>query len=113
MTLDEEDVEAIARRVAELVAPQAPDSKRYLTAGEVAEQLGVDRTWVYDHQADLGAIRLGTSARPRLRFDSARVREALERREQPPAPTPARPRRRRPARVAEDGPFGATVAPRD
>jgi hypothetical protein len=97
MTLDEEDVEAIARRVAELVTPQAPDSKRYLTAGEVAEQLCVEREWVYDHQNELGAIRLGAGRRPRLRFDATRVREVLQERNTP-AP---RPRRRAGARASQ------------
>ena len=30
----------------------------YLTAGDVADRLGVDRRWVYRHQDELGALHL-------------------------------------------------------
>ena len=30
----------------------------YLTAGDVASRLGVDRRWVYRHQDELGALHL-------------------------------------------------------
>ena len=54
-----------------------------LDAREVARRLGVNVGWVYEHGADLGALRLpGSSSRPRLRFDWALVLAALE----PPAP---------------------------
>ena len=38
----------------------------------------IDRAWVYAHADELGALRLGTGSRPRLRFDPAIVREALD-----------------------------------
>ncbi|HEX8745123.1 MAG TPA: hypothetical protein VF712_18505 [Thermoleophilaceae bacterium] len=76
MRLEPDDVEAIARRVAELLGatPQAP--VRYLDAAQLARALGVERAWVYAHAAQLGALRLG-GPRGRLRFDLERVREAL------------------------------------
>ena len=40
-----------------------------LTARDVAALLNVDRSWVYAHARDLGAIHLGDGPRPRLRFD--------------------------------------------
>lgn len=67
------EIEAIARRVAELLAETVgrprPDANRLLSAAEVATRLGRSRDWVYDHADDLGAIRLGTGPRPRLAFD--------------------------------------------
>jgi hypothetical protein len=49
-----------------------------LDAAAVARMLGVTRGWVYEHAAELGAIRLGSGTRPRLRFDPLRVGTALE-----------------------------------
>lgn len=76
-----------------------------LTAAEVAEMLAVSRGWVYDHADDLGAVRLGSGRRPRLRFDAQGVLSALTSRSagrgsgasKPPAPpgSDGRPRHRR------------------
>lgn len=84
--------EAIALRVAELVAPRPP--ARLLTVGQVAEMLQVRPEWVYDHAEELGAFRLG-GGRGRLRFDPQQVRERLR----PPAVAPPVPRRQRPRRA--------------
>jgi hypothetical protein len=100
--LDPSDVEAIARRVAELVGtgpPPASSAVRYVDAAEVARALGVERDWVYAHARELGAIRLG-GTQGRLRFDLHEVTRALadRRRESPaaaPAPRSPRGRRRR------------------
>ena len=46
-----------------------------LTAAEVAADLGILRTWVYENAKKLGGIRLGTGRRARLRFDRERVAE--------------------------------------
>ena len=74
-----ESVEAIARRLAELLheptATQAPH--RLVSAAEVAETWGVDRSWVYTHAEQLGARRLGAGERPRLRFDPEEVAERI------------------------------------
>jgi hypothetical protein len=83
LRLDPESVEAIARRVAELLAPRREEagtrgSRRLLSAAEVSEWWGVERSWVYGHAEELGAIRLGTGRRPRLRFDPDLVAERLE-----------------------------------
>ncbi len=61
-------------------------------AAALAQMLGVTRGWVYEHATELGAIRLGAGARPRLRFDPRRVGEALE---DGLAPGPPRHRRHR------------------
>jgi hypothetical protein len=72
-------VEAIARRVVELLGGQTvePRPARLVDAAELARRLGVDRDWVYAHAAQLGAVRLG-GPRGRLRFDVDIVRERLD-----------------------------------
>jgi hypothetical protein len=50
---------------------------RWVTAERVAEHLGVEREWVYGHAAELGAVRLGSGARGRLRFRLDLVDERL------------------------------------
>jgi hypothetical protein len=67
--LDPADIEAVARRTAELVARGAGQPQaRYLDAAQLARVLSVERDWVYAHARQLGAVRLG-GARGRLRFD--------------------------------------------
>lgn len=70
-------VEAIAERVVELLLPQ-PEVRRgrLLTAAELAVELGVARSFVYEHADGLGAVRLGDGSKPRLRFDPERARAA-------------------------------------
>lgn len=75
--LDDPDLEELALRVAELLAPQLvqPLGAGLVDVDDVAALLKVSRDWVYEHQAELGAVRLGAGARPTLRFEAARVRE--------------------------------------
>jgi hypothetical protein len=93
--LDASTIEAIARRVAELVTPPSQRSSDLLTVSEVAEQLGVSRAWGYENADQLGVIRLGDGTRPRLRFDPEAVRERLAQRpsDRRREPYPARPTR--------------------
>jgi hypothetical protein len=74
-----ESVEAVARRLAELLGGNSASSvpRRLLTAAEVSDWWGVERSWVYAHADDLGARRLGAGQRPRLRFDPDEVAERL------------------------------------
>jgi hypothetical protein len=89
MTLDDEDIEQIARRVAQLLGTaHAHPGPRYVDAGDLARMLGIERQWIYAHARELGAIRLG-GPRGRLRFDVGRVAEALGRPDA--ASRPARP----------------------
>jgi hypothetical protein len=67
--LDPQTVDAIARRVVELLRQQERRAGKLVDAAELARRLGVDRSWVYTHAIDLGAVRLGNGPRPRLRFD--------------------------------------------
>ena len=93
MTLDQEDIAAIAQAVAELLQP-APESARLVDARTLAKRLGTSPAFVYRHQRELGARRIGGGRKPRLRFD---VAEALQARERINEPRPVRaPARRRP-----------------
>lgn len=91
----------IADRLAEqLERPSATGG--LVTAGELAQRLGVDRDFVYEHAAKLGARRLGDGPKARLRFDVGEAERAItclpSWGSQAPEPTPglaSRPRRRR------------------
>jgi hypothetical protein len=75
-----EAIEALARRLAELIEPApepAAGRERLLSAEEVARWWGVSRRWVYEHASDLGVRRLGAGLRPRLRFDPDEVSARL------------------------------------
>ena len=101
MTLDDDDIEAVAARVVELLRsehrPRA--GPELVDAATLAEMLGVDRDWVYANARRLGAVRLGDGPKARLRFDATRARAALaatEREHQPPPDKPPRRPRGRP-----------------
>ena len=91
-------VEAIARRVAELLRSELVPASRLLTPSEVAERFAVSRTWVYEHADELGAIRLGQGPKARIRFDRDVVARALRCHEPPDADEPAPGRRTDPAK---------------
>jgi hypothetical protein len=74
--VDAEFVEAVARRVAELLSERTPDEQAMVDAAFVARELSVERDWVYDHATQLGGVRLG-GPRGRLRFDMSVVRDRL------------------------------------
>jgi hypothetical protein len=79
-SLDPASVEAVARRVIELLGEEGPFPipSRLIDAAEVARRLGVARSTVYEKAAELGAIRLGDGPRARLRFDPRLVERALD-----------------------------------
>jgi hypothetical protein len=52
-------------------------SERLLTPAELAAYLAVDRAFVYEHAADLGALRLSSGPRARLRFDLDEVKRRI------------------------------------
>jgi hypothetical protein len=99
--LDGESIEAIARRLAELLAEREtrPPERGLISAAAVAERWGVSRRWVYDQAERLGARRLGAGSRPRLRFDPGEVAEQIG---EPPASRAARPNARRSAGISGD-----------
>jgi hypothetical protein len=65
------------------IAPSGPESSRLaplsglVDAATLAQLLGVERAWVYEHAAELGAIPLGSGPRPRLRFNPQLALERL------------------------------------
>jgi hypothetical protein len=79
LRLAPESIEALARRLAELLgsAEARQPEGRLISAGEVAKRWGLSRRWVYGHAEELGAHRIGAGRRPRLRFDPEAVAERL------------------------------------
>jgi hypothetical protein len=124
--LDAASIEAVARRVVELIRDEggSPARQQLVDAATLASELGVDRSWVYSHSGELGAIKLGTGSKPRLRFDRAVALEVFAgcATKQPQHPgasigaesavPPARHRRRSPIGLPEPGSVLA-VRPRE
>jgi len=108
--LSEADVDAIARRVVELLGepdPAASAAALVWTTARVAAEIGMSEEWVRDHRDDLGALP-AKGERPRLLFDPAAVRAwatAREEGERSPRrnPAPAKARRRAPAQRMSSG----------
>jgi hypothetical protein len=102
VTLDDDDIDAVAARVVEMLRSEqrALAGAGLVDAAALARLLNVDRDWVYAHARALGAVRLGDGPKARLRFDVARARAALaaERDDQAPPDKPQRRRRGRPRR---------------
>ena len=89
--------ERIAAEVARRLAGEAgAEGTKLLDAGEVSRILGCERSWVYEHQAELGVIRLGHGSKPRLRFERERIAEIAS---APRAEPPREPRRATPRRL--------------
>jgi hypothetical protein len=104
-TLTDADVVAIVDALEARLAPRlgSPDAPDWVDAAELARRLGVGIDYVYDHAADLGAIRLGDGPRARLRFDAREAAGRLAPRDDSmgsattakPVAEPKSPRRRR------------------
>lgn len=104
-------VDAVARRVAELLHDEPPRA-RLVDAAALAAALGVSRETVYAHAKQLGGQRVGDGPRGRLRFDLDQALEAwtscVAGRRSPEAkqPVPAgRLGARRPRRVGSGAPL--------
>ena len=68
----------LAERLAVRLSGLAPArSESLVDAAEIARFHAKTRSWVYEHAADLGAVRLGSGPRPRLAFSPTRVAELL------------------------------------
>jgi hypothetical protein len=67
--LDPQATEAIARKVVELLEKRGLQKRELVDAAELAKRFGIERSWVYSHAIELGAVKLGNGAKPRLRFD--------------------------------------------
>lgn len=94
MTLDHDDIDAIAERAARRVVQllQRPGAGAYqlLDPKALAVALNVSIDYVYAHAADLGAMRLGDGPKARLRFDLQTAQIAMRARKQPPPAVAAR-----------------------
>jgi hypothetical protein len=106
--LTPEAIDQIAQRLADVLEQRAEQrstpSAGLVDVAELAHHLSVTRAWVYQHASELGAIRIGTGPRARLRFDLEAAKDVLARaetsvpkgrppRRQPPySPTAAVPR---------------------
>ena len=103
--LDDEDIEAIADRVA---AKLRLRTDGLVGVRDVARALGMSRGWVYRNADELGAQRLGGGRKQALRFDLARTLERAVALGVPAQPIPkvATPRRRG---RAPDGKFPVGV----
>lgn len=91
--LDAASVEALARRVVELIRSESnpPIGVRLVDAATLAIELGVERSWVYAHREELGGVQLGTGSKPRLRFDAEHARDVLTRSTSKGSQTPQTP----------------------
>jgi hypothetical protein len=67
-----------------------------LTVAETAEVLRVGRSWVYEHAAELGAVKLGTGQTAPLRIPREGIQRIVG------APAPQRARRSVPGKRARD-----------
>jgi hypothetical protein len=118
-------IEQIAQRVAQLLHDRTPSRSpeissaptQLLDAGELARHLGVTRAWVYQHDNELGAIRLGNGSKARLRFDLDIARAACESRRGELRPLPGSSRapsvsRRHPGRQPSATPLLPVSPPR-
>jgi hypothetical protein len=90
MTLDDDDIEAIAERVAAKIGATA--SSGWVDVERVAAWLGVEPDWVYRRWRQLGGVKLGTAKNSPVRFD---LQSAVERARALDAPPEERPRARR------------------
>jgi hypothetical protein len=82
VTLDSDDIDAIAERAAhrvvQLLERQRPGAYELLEPKDLARALNVSLDYVYAHAADLGAMRLGGGPKARLRFDLRTAERAMK-----------------------------------
>ncbi len=100
ITLDPEQLRDLADLVADQVISRLSGADQHkpglVDAATIAHRFGVTRSWCCDHANELGAIRIGAGAKPRLRFDPTAVDLYLSRLSEPVLVTPtAKPRTRR------------------
>lgn len=110
--LHPDDVEAIARRVADLLqteASVAAQNASLLSPAGVADRIGRSTEWVREHAVQLGVIRLGEGPRPRLWFRPDVVDERVRELAQCSGCTPEQPPARRDARRRHPSPTPGTV----
>jgi hypothetical protein len=77
LVLSADAIEQLAQRVAELVSDHVAVEPALVDAEALARFLNVERSYVYQHATELGAVRLSDGPRARLRFDIAEARRRL------------------------------------
>jgi DNA-binding IclR family transcriptional regulator len=109
----ERELERLADMVADRLALRlsgalAP-TPRLVGVAELADALGVERSFVYRHAAELGGRKLGASRNAPLRFDvqeaAAALRQVGERSQEPPPAPQRRSRRRALSRAGSETPL--------
>jgi transposase-like protein len=89
LRLSTKTIEALADRVAEQVVERLREdgaAVSMVSVAEVARRFGISRDYIYDHAAELGAVRLGDGPRARLRLDPAKVAARLSKSASPSPP---------------------------
>jgi hypothetical protein len=98
VTLTDEQLDALADRIAARVNTNTASASGMVDAATLAAHLGVARSYVYAHADELGAVRLG-GPRGRLRFALPVADTARHQRQSAdvgrPEQRPTTPRRRR------------------
>jgi hypothetical protein len=79
IAFDAPTIEAIARRVVEILERRGAEQRDLVDAAELARRFGIERSWVYSHAIELGAVKLGKGPKPRLRFDPQIAARVLRR----------------------------------
>ena len=107
-----DSVEAVARRVVELLGDERP-RPRFVGTNQLANLFGVGADYVRRHAEELGARRLGDGEKARLRFDPDEAMARFERmtsrcagEESDPAESPVT---KRDAWSLDPRPFGTRV----
>lgn len=77
--LDPQATEAIAQKVVELLEQRGFQTGELVDAAELARRFGIERSWVYSHAIELGAVKLGCGVKPRLRFNPQIAARVLRR----------------------------------
>jgi hypothetical protein len=73
-------VDAVARRVVEMLREEGElpvGGPRLMTVAQVRDEFGVSADWLYANAEALGAIRLGSGPRARLRFDRTTIAQRV------------------------------------
>lgn len=79
VTLDPDDIEAIANRLAEKLAGREPGVVRCVDVAAAARRLSMSTDWVREHAAELGGAKMGEGKRAVLRFDVRQLDQAYAR----------------------------------
>jgi hypothetical protein len=65
--------------VVEILERRGLQGRELVDAAELARRFGIERSWVYSHAIELGAVKLGSGPKPRLRFDPQIAARVLRR----------------------------------